>query len=230
MNTIIFLSTNLRIPHFLWIGILLLDLLPIIPVYTNDTNQITKAGYTSVNLFIIDDITYESLPGADIRVTQNNELLPLEIQENSNGYYILDFPREGWYEIEINVENYFPHTEFLPVGEKMVKASTTDSTKIKLSRHYFASSTILDKFGYLIKDVIVQIGEQITITDETGYWKITALRESEYPAITSKKGYIFSSQKCILGNGENCHPNFNPDLALRLKVTSEPRIPSQGKM
>jgi uncharacterized repeat protein (TIGR01451 family) len=57
---------------------------------------------------------------------------------------------------------------------------------------------ILDKAGDPIVGITVQIGDQTTITDETGYWEIADLAKGGYTVTASKEGYTFVPQNFTL--------------------------------
>ncbi|OQW91358.1 MAG: hypothetical protein BWK78_04875 [Thiotrichaceae bacterium IS1] len=68
---------------------------------------------------------------------------------------------------------------------------------------FTASSVILDGDQQPVMDVTVQIGDQTTTTDDSGYWDITELPEGTYPVTVTKDGYTFDYEKeVIIGNGD----------------------------
>ena len=209
---------------------------------TNNHND----NYTAINVSIRDDVGF--IP-ATLHVTQNDQALPAEkqpdiAQDETTGTYSFGFPMPGHYHLKINAEGFIPEIEPLHVighPDRPVKRSLLDintapfdivltpcPSPCQLSA-YHASGNIYDKGGNPIAGVSVQIGEQNNITDDLGFWKIIHLPEGEYQVTANKKGYIFSDKRCVMGNGEDCHPDFSgPDSELHLKVVANERPLEQG--
>ncbi|MDY6991327.1 MAG: carboxypeptidase regulatory-like domain-containing protein [Pseudomonadota bacterium] len=73
---------------------------------------------------------------------------------------------------------------------------------------YAAYGTIRDQSGNPIPGVQVQVGDNTTTTDESGYWAIVGLVAGQYPVGATKDGYKFLSQTCTVDNDENCNVNI----------------------
>ncbi|NJO17538.1 MAG: DUF11 domain-containing protein [Thioploca sp.] len=93
---------------------------------------------------------------------------------------------------------------------------------------YIAAGKILDKQGNPLAGTLVAIGDQTTVTDEKGSWKITGLFEGEYTITASKAGYNFTSQQCGVSDGQPCNPVFKPTSLLVLKAKLESNTLQQG--
>ncbi len=214
---------------------------------TNNHND----NYTAINVSIRDDVGF--IP-ATLHVTQNDQALPPEkqpdiAQDETTGIYKFDFPMPGHYHLEIDAEGFIPKIEPLhvighpdrPVKRSLAHLNTAQRIDVEfvltpcpspcqLSAYHASGKIFYDKKGdNPIAGVSVQIGDQSDMTDDLGFWKIIHLPEGEYQVTANKKGYIFSDKRCVMGNGEDCHPDFSePDSEIQLKVVANQRPLEQG--
>jgi uncharacterized repeat protein (TIGR01451 family) len=198
---------------------------------TNNHND----NYAPINISIRDELGF--IPDPIVRITENDQPLSSEKQpdiakDEGRGSYLFGFPIPGHYHLEINLDGFIPEIEPLHVigqPDRLIKTLRPCPLDTCQLSPYEASGHIYDKRGGAIAGVKVEIGEQNDITDDSGFWKIIHLYEGEHNVIANKNGYIFSDKRCVIGNGENCSPDFSePDSELDLKVVANPHSVEQG--
>ena len=101
------------------------------------------------------------------------------------------------------------NSEETSTGES--STSNGDTTDSKLPK---VSGQILDKAGDPIVDITLQMGDQTTVTDETGYWEIADLAKGEYTVTASKEGYTFVPQTFTV---EDDDVVINPETSVDTK-------------
>jgi uncharacterized repeat protein (TIGR01451 family) len=145
----------------------------------------------------------------------------------------LTFHVRDWQQLEKDAPIVLTPLQGVPTVEpdKLVDDTTPhfhQEDVVDKRQTYIASGKILDKQGQPLVGALVTIGDQTTVTDEKGYWKIAGLFEGEYTVTASKAGYNFTSQQCGVSDGQPCNPVFKPTSLLVLKVKLESNALHQG--
>jgi uncharacterized repeat protein (TIGR01451 family) len=101
---------------------------------------------------------------------------------------------KGQHEVTAFKAGYTFDSQLFTVEEADVVIAFSDNGTPPVKR-YLGSGQILDDFGKPIEGVTVQIGEQTTLTDETGYWEIGDIDKGTYTLKVYNDAHQFASKK-----------------------------------
>jgi len=144
---------------------------------------------------------------------------------NGSGYWKVEGLNRGTYDLTAQKGSY----KFAPQRFTIINADLI--IKVETDGPHSAAGTIADKFHNPIAGVTVKVGNETTVTDEMGNWKITGLFEGEYLAIASKDGYVFALDVCGVSRGQpDCDKlDFEPESVFNVQVVPNPRPAKQGE-
>ena len=94
-------------------------------------------------------------------------------------------------------------------GEKCQLDFVVDTGDDASAEKYALYGTVVDRDGYPIKGATVKTGDEVTVTDKTGFFVFLDFVAGEYQVTARKGTENLGEGTCIVGGDSNCKLDFN---------------------
>ncbi|MDM8563854.1 carboxypeptidase-like regulatory domain-containing protein, partial [Candidatus Marithioploca araucensis] len=136
---------------------------------------------------------------------------------NEFGYYAVINLVEGEYLVTANKANddsfvFIEKTCVVGNNENCNLDFVVDTGNNAIVAKYALYGTVLDRDGRPVKDVTIKAGDNITVTDISGYFAFVGLVAGEYLVIARKGAENLGEQTCLTGGDSNCKVVFNTQI------------------